>query len=95
MTASVNGVELKGYISPENSAKYKLIQVFYDIPVKGDVDGNDIVEDADAALLMKYITGVEPVLSELQLEAAKVTDSTKEKPDMLDVIAILKIAEKS
>ncbi|MBQ8940769.1 MAG: hypothetical protein IJ062_02955 [Firmicutes bacterium] len=93
MTASVNGVELKGYISPENSAKYKLIQVFYDIPVKGDVDGNGFVEDADAALLMKYITGVEPVLSELQLEAAKVTDSKKEKPDMLDVIAILKITK--
>ncbi len=89
MTASVNGVELKGYISPENSAKYKLIQVFYDIPVKGDVDGNDIVEDADAVLLMKYITGVEPALSELQLEAAKVTDSTKAEPDMLDVIWIL------
>ncbi|MBQ9604406.1 MAG: hypothetical protein IJR45_03230 [Firmicutes bacterium] len=61
----------------------------------GDVDKNGFVEDADAALLMKYITGVEPALSELQLEAAKVTDSAKDKPDMLDVIAILKIAENS
>ena len=61
----------------------------------GDVDKNGFVEDADAALLMKYITGVEPALSELQLEVAKVTDSTKDKPDMLDVIAILKIAENS
>ncbi len=61
--------------------------------LKGDVDKNGFVEEADAELLMEYVTGIEPVLSELQLEAAKVTDGGKDKPDMLDVIRILQIAE--
>ncbi|HAG04751.1 MAG TPA: hypothetical protein DCG28_04845 [Lachnospiraceae bacterium] len=60
----------------------------------GDVDKNGTVDKKDAATLMKYITGAEPVLTETQLESAKVTDSTKKKPDLLDVMAILEIASK-
>jgi len=60
----------------------------------GDVDKNGTVDKKDAATLMKYITGAEPVLTEMQLESAKVTDSTKKKPDLLDVMAILEIASK-
>ena len=84
--AQINGHDVTVYGSNEIRLEYT-----FKTGLIGDVDKNGSVENADAALLMKYVTGFEPVLSELQLEAAKVTDSTKEKPDLLDVIAILKL----
>lgn len=61
----------------------------------GNVDLNvneedkDIVDIADAALLLKYISGTATLDDPKQLIAAKVTDPTKDKPDMCDVIALL------
>ncbi len=62
------------------------------ISTNGDVDLNGVIEKADAALLLKYLGGT-ATLNEKQLAAARMTDSTKEKPDMLDVIAIIAIVE--
>ncbi|MBR6400440.1 MAG: InlB B-repeat-containing protein [Firmicutes bacterium] len=64
------------------------------ISTNGDVDLNGAIEKADAALLLKYLSGT-ATLNEKQLAAARITDSTKETPDMLDVIAILAIVENS
>ncbi|MBR1445087.1 MAG: hypothetical protein IJ583_16330 [Firmicutes bacterium] len=88
--AAINGHSVDVYGSSEIRIEYTFKE-----GLMGDVDKNGFVDEADAAVLMKYITGIEPVLSELQLEAAKVTDNEKDKPDMLDVIAILKIVENS
>ena len=51
-------------------------------------DANHVVDKADAALLLKYIDGT-AALNKKQTVAAKMTDSIKDAPDMLDVIAIL------
>ena len=51
-------------------------------------DTNHVVDEADAALLLKYIDGT-ATLSKKQAVAARMTDSIKDDPDMLDVIAIL------
>ena len=51
-------------------------------------DENNIVDEADAALLLKYISGTAN-LTRKQIIASRVTDSIKDDPDMLDVIAIL------
>ena len=53
-----------------------------------NADTNNVVDKADAALLLKYIDGT-ATLSKKQVVAARMTDSTKDDPDMLDVIAIL------
>ena len=54
-------------------------------------DAEHIVDKADAALLLKYISGTTD-LEFKQTVAARVTDSVKDNPDVLDVIAILNIA---
>lgn len=51
-------------------------------------DAEHIIDEADAALLLKYLSG-SATLEFKQTIAAKVTDSIKDAPDMLDVIAIL------
>ncbi|MBQ6555747.1 MAG: hypothetical protein IJR45_00655 [Firmicutes bacterium] len=62
----------------------------YQAPKLGNVndDENHVVDEADAALLLKYIDGT-ATLSKKQVLAARMTDSTKDDPDMPDVIAIL------
>ena len=51
-------------------------------------DENNIVDEADAALLLKYISGTAK-LTRKQIIASRVTDSIKDEPDMLDVVWIL------
>ena len=70
----------------------KIAVMYYPFVKEGDVDLNNTVNKNDSALLLKYIGESVKALSPEQFSVAKVTDSTKQKPDMLDVIAILKIA---
>ncbi len=52
----------------------------------GDVNFNDIINDADAAMVLRYVSGID-TLNEYQLTAADVNND--EKVDMLDAVAIL------
>ena len=54
---------------------------------KGDIDLNGAVNDKDATLLLKYLSGIEN-LTQSQYEIAKI--NTDESVDVLDVIALLK-----
>lgn len=56
-----------------------------------DVDSNNVVDKNDAQLLLRYLSG-EVNLTENARIAAKITDHTKSKADMRDVIQILKNA---
>ena len=89
-TAAINGHDVEVW----GGSVIRLEYTFKDM-LMGDVDKNGFLGYPDAKLLLEYISGIEPVLSELQLEAAKVTDSSKEAPDMTDVIKILKLVEHS
>ena len=84
-TATINGKTTDPY---GGSQKVYVIATFK-IPLYGDVDNDGDIDKADAVLLLKYLNGTEE-LSESQLAAAKVTDSTKASPDLRDVVAILK-----
>lgn len=54
----------------------------------GDVDGNNIVDNKDAALMLKYVSGI-VTATELYMDVADVnSDGNK---DMLDVVGILNI----
>ncbi len=55
----------------------------------GDVDQDGYITDKDAVYLLKYLSGTYS-LTDAQIDAAKVTDITKENPDMSDVIWILR-----
>ena len=52
----------------------------------GDVNLNNIINDADAAIVLRYVSGID-TLNEYQLTAADVNND--ETVDMLDVITIL------
>lgn len=52
----------------------------------GDVNLNNIINDADAAIVLRYVSGID-TLNEYQLTAADVNSDGK--VDMLDVVAIL------
>ena len=84
-TATINGKTT----APYGSSKKVFVIATFKIPLYGDVDDDGDVDKADAVLLLKYLSGTEE-LSESQLAAAKVTDSTKASPDLRDVAAILK-----
>ena len=62
---------------------------FEPVYLKGDVNFDQKIDEEDAALVLKHISGTK-TLGEQQLIAAKVTDDEKETPDILDVIWILK-----
>ncbi len=78
--------DINGLGSYAKSNGYKFIKM-------GNVnlDSNNLVNNADAQLLLEYLSG-EKTLSENAFIAAKVTDHTKSKADMRDVIQILKNA---
>lgn len=63
----------------------------YAATIMGDLNGNDIVNEDDAKILLKYLDGTGS-LNDVGLVAAKTSDNTKNKPDMLDVIKILKMS---
>lgn len=52
----------------------------------GDVNLNNIINDADAAMVLRYVSGMD-TLNEYQLTAADVNSDGK--VDMLDAVAIL------
>ncbi|MBQ8941234.1 MAG: InlB B-repeat-containing protein [Firmicutes bacterium] len=59
--------------------------------IKGDIDRDGKVTDKDAALLLKYLSGSLTTFSDAQIKASYVNDDNE--INMLDVIAILNIAE--
>ncbi len=67
---------------------------FEPVYIKGDVNFDQKIDDEDAELVLKHISGTK-TLDEQQLLAAKVTDDEKETPDILDVIWILNNTSKN
>jgi hypothetical protein len=67
---------------------------FEPVYLKGDVNFDQKIDDEDAALVLKHISGTK-TLDEQQLLAAKVTDDEKEIPDILDAIWILNNTSKN
>ncbi len=63
----------------------------FEFIILGDVENDGDVDIADAAVLLKYTNGTKPNLDSKQLIAAKISDSTKEMPDILDVIGLINI----
>lgn len=84
---TINGEEV--YFGTQNGVR---AYHTFNARILGDVDKNGVVEVKDAALLLKYITGYEPALSQYQLDVAKVTDQSKDRPDIRDAIAIYNMA---
>ena len=84
----VDGFVVCGYA--DGAAKTYADDNGFDFIQLGNVnnDAEHIVDEADAALLLKYLSGSTD-LEFKQTVAAKMTDSIKDEPDMLDVIAIL------
>ena len=70
-----------------DTPEYRII-AFYGVKVfsAGDINGDKVVDELDAALLLRYLSGLE-LLSDEQLEAANV--KADDTVDMLDVIAIM------
>ena len=87
-TDRISGTGLNAYI--ENTAKTTYTKLPEDI-LYGDVDLDNTVQYEDAALLLKYLSGLAD-LDKGQLEAAKITDKTKAMHDILDVIKIIETA---
>ena len=69
------------------SSDGKTAVLTYNFVKKGDVDLNNKVNDADAAYLLKYLSGTVKELNKIQYQAALVNDD--KDVNMLDVIAIL------
>ncbi|MBQ8942742.1 MAG: hypothetical protein IJ062_13005 [Firmicutes bacterium] len=88
MDYSYSGKTIYAVLSIANQFIYSEELVIPTIIIKGDIDRDQKVTDKDAVLLLKYISGTY-TLTENQKSAAKVTDSAKSEPDMLDVIWIL------
>ena len=63
----------------------------YAATIMGDLNANDIVNEDDAKILLKYLDGTGS-LNNVSFIAAKTADNTKNEPDMLDVIKILKMS---
>ena len=79
----------KDYDGVQASTDTVILTVVYK---KGDVDLNGTVDQKDAALYLKFLSGTEMFSTE-QAETADVNyDGSK---DMRDVIAIMKIADKA
>lgn len=74
----------------ENTGKNTYIKLPEEI-LYGDIDLDNMVMDDDALLLLKYFNGMAE-LDEGQLAAAKITDHSKAKPDILDAIKIIQTA---
>ena len=73
-----------------DTPEYRII-AFYGVKVfsAGDINGDKVVDEADASLLLRYLSDLENLTDE-QLEAANVhTDATEGIVDMLDVVEIL------
>ncbi len=71
----------------ENTGKNTYIKLPEEI-LYGDIDLDNTVMDDDALLLLKYFNDMAE-LDEGQLAAAKITDHSKAKPDILDAIKII------
>ena len=84
----VDGFVVCGYA--DGAAKTYADDNGFDFIQLGNVnnDAEHIVDEADAALLLKYLSG-SAELEFKQTVAARVTDSLKDEPDMLDVVWIL------
>ena len=63
----------------------------YAATIMGDLNANDVVNEDDAKILLKYLDGTGS-LDSVGFIAAKVTDNTKDVPDILDAIKILKMS---